>query len=333
MTTIPLAPQLEAFRDPKLRQFALWGAAGCLAGALVGQLLLAATRSRAVANRQAVCLLIDCSGSMGIDQPGQKLREVKDAAIAFVARHSTPADRIGVIGFGQTVHRAAGINDDPAKLQSAIRELYDGGTTAMDIGIQAAANQLGELPEDWRDGGVTRSILLFTDGEPDNGPSTLAAAQQCRSSGMRIVAIGTGDAQTDFLAQVTGDRKLVFNVAAGDFDEGFRKAEKAIYGGSLVEAGGARQGFLTSFFRTAAWGLLAACGMSLALVAGQNRYLHRVALNSREATVAAIGGATAGFCGAAAGQVLYSIAAATANLPLLGALAPVTMPIGRVVGW
>jgi Ca-activated chloride channel family protein len=339
MTTMPLAPQIEALRDPKLQRFAVWGAAGCLAGALLGQILLAATRSHVVANRQAVCLLIDCSGSMlygGSGKEGgvgQKLHEVKAAAAAFVSRHRTPADRIAVIGFGKTVHRAAPLTDDAQRLQTAIEGLFDGGTTAMDLGLQAAAGQLGELPDDWRDGDVTRSILLFTDGKPDDGPATLAAAQKCRSSGMRIVAIGTGDAETDFLAQVTGDRKLVFSVDSGDFDEGFRQAEKAIYGGSLVEAGGSRQGFLSNLLRTAAWGLLAACGMSLALVAGQNRYLHRVALNGREAIVAALGGAVAGFCGAAAGQILYSVAAASANLPVLGALAPVTMPVGRLVGW
>ncbi|MGH7139545.1 MAG: vWA domain-containing protein, partial [Pirellulales bacterium] len=204
---------------------------------------------------------------------------------------------------------------------------------AMDLGLQAAASELDALPDDWRDGDVTRSILLFTDGQPDDATATLTVAERCRKAGLRIVAIGTGDADTDFLTQVTSDRKLVFNVGAGNFDEGFRQAEKAIYGGSLVEGGGAREGFSRSLVRTAGWGLLAACGVSLALVAGQNRYLHRPALSGREAVVASLGGAAAGVCGAVAGQILFSIAAATANMPVLGALAPVTMPLARIVGW
>jgi Ca-activated chloride channel homolog len=325
--------------DPKLRRFALWGAAGCLAGALVGQLLMAATRSRDIQGGQAVCLLIDCSGSMlygggGAEGGfGQKLHEVKAAAAGFVSRHGTRDDRIAVIGFGKTVHRAAGLTGDTARLQTAIEQLFDGGTTAMDQGLKAAANELDELPADWRSDAVTRSILLFTDGQPDDPPATLTAAQTCRKSGLRIVAIGTGDADTDFLEQVTGDHQLVFHVGSGDFAEGFKQAEKAIYGGSLVEAGRGQGGFWLNLMRTAGWGLLAACGMSLALVAGQNRYLHRAAFTGREATVAALGGAAAGLSGALAGQVLYSAAAASTQLPAIGTLAPVTMPLARIIGW
>ncbi len=324
--------------DAKLRRLALWGAAGCLAGALLGEILLAATRSTAVSGGQAVCLLIDCSGSMSVGGSGaegrfgQKLREVKAAATSFVARHHGAADRIAVVGFGRSVHRASPLTGDAAQLDSAIARLADGGTTAMDLGLEAAARELDNLPDEWRDSSVPRSILLFTDGQPDDAEATLNAAGRCRSCGLRIVAIGTGDADTDFLDQVTGDRNLVFSVNSGDFDEGFRQAEKAIYGGSLVESG-ATQGFWRNLLRTAGWGLLAACGMSLALVAGQNRYLHRPAFSGGEATMAAIGGAVAGVCGALAGQVLYSFAAATVELPVIGALAAVLMPLGRIVGW
>lgn len=331
-------PRLDAFADPKLRWFAIWGAAGCLIGALFGQLFLELTRPHAPDNRQAVCLLIDCSGSMLIGGQGpegaigQKLHEVKAAAIDFVSRHRSAADRIGVIGFGRSVHRAAPPTDDARQLQNAIEGLFDGGGTAMGPALDAASNQLGDLPDDWRVD-VTRSILLFTDGMPDNPEATLKAARQSRQAGLRIVAIGTGDADTDFLAQVTGNRKLVFHVGSGNFDEGFRQAEKAIYGGSLVEAGGGRDSVIRTLVRTAAWGLLAACGMSLALVAGQNRYVHRAALAGSEALIASLGGAAAGICGAIAGQLLYSIATASANLPVLGALAPATVPLARVIGW
>ena len=49
----------------KTSRFAVIGAVGCLAGAIVGELLLAARATRAPERpAQAVCLLIDCSGSM-----------------------------------------------------------------------------------------------------------------------------------------------------------------------------------------------------------------------------------------------------------------------------
>ncbi|HWB08433.1 MAG TPA: vWA domain-containing protein [Pirellulales bacterium] len=322
-------PPAGWFADPKVRRFALWGAAGCLAGALMGQLLLAATRSHTVQGAQAVCLVIDCSGSMR----GDKLSEVKGAAQDFVSRHGSSTDRIAVVGFDNRVYRECPLTDDVSRLQRSIEGLLGGGSTAMDLGLRAGAQELEELPADWRNSSVARSILLFTDGQPDDADATLAAASSCRSSGARIVAIGTGDARTDFLERVTGDRKQVFQVGFGDFAAGFKQAEKAIYGGSLVEAGGGNESVLRTLIRTGAWGVLAACGLSLALVAGQNRYLRRAALTGGEATVAALGGAAAGFCGAVAGQLLYSLAAATANLPGIGLLAPITMPLGRLVGW
>ena len=324
-------------RDAKLRRMAMWGAAGCLIGALAGQILLAATASKARSG-QAVCLLIDCSGSMSMGGSGaegrfgQKLHEVKAAASGFVSRHHGAADLVAVVGFGKAVHRAAPLTGDSTKLENAIAGLFDGGSTAMDLGLEGAARELDSLPAEWRDSSVPRSILLFTDGQPDDPESTLAAAAKCRSSGLQIVAIGTGDANTDFLDQVTADPNKVFSVNSGDFEAGFQQAEKVIYGGSLVESG-ATAGFWRNLLRTAGWGLLAACGMSLALVAGQNRYLHRPAFSGGEATATACGGAIAGLCGAAAGQLLYSLAAGTAELPMIGLLAPVFMPLGRIVGW
>jgi Ca-activated chloride channel family protein len=329
MATTLSMPPTGWLADPKVRQFALWGAAGCLAGALMGQLLLAATRSHVVAGAQAVCLLIDCSGSMR----GSKLQEVKLAAADFVSRHGSQADRIAVVGFDNRAQRVCPLSDDTARLKRAIGGLTDGGSTAMDVGLRASAEELAELPPEWHDSSPTRSILLFTDGQPDNAQATLAAASSCRSSGLRIVAIGTGDADTAFLEQVTGDPKQVFHVGSGDFAAGFKQAEKAIYGGSLVEAAGGNESVLRTLVRTAAWGVLAACGLSLALVAGQNRYVRRAALTGSEAIAAGLGGAAAGFCGAVAGQLLYSVAAASASLPGIGLLAPITMPLSRIVGW
>jgi Ca-activated chloride channel homolog len=324
------------FNDPKARRFALMGAAGCLLGAIAGQLLLAATASHAppVPSR-LVCLLIDCSGSMDLRGPGgeMKVDEVKQAAIGFVERHNTPTDRIAVVGFGTAAQRAASLADDPHRLRRAIEDLRDGGSTAMDVGLRAAAEELDDLPDDLRGQDIPRGILLFTDGEPDNADATVAAARACREQRTKLVAIGTGDAKTDFLERLTGDRKLVFHVDAGDFDEGFKQAEKAIYGGSLVEAGGRRQSAVIELMRTAGWTMLVACALALALVVGQNLYMRRPPLSGREGPTAAIGGLVAGLVAGAVGQLLYELATASAGLPGVGALAGELVPLGRVVGW
>ena len=254
MSQFDFSSLAELTEDPKLVRFAIIGVLGCLIGAALGELLLAATRPPA-GPAHAVCLLIDCSGSMlygggageGI---GQKLHEVKAAAEDFVSRHNSPDDRIAVVGFGTRVHPAAKLTSNQAQLRQAIEELYDGGGTAMDLGLKAAADQLTDSPEV---GDAPRSILLFTDGQPDNAEAALGVAKTCRDQKLKIVAIGTGDADMDYLGQITGNSKLVFHTDSGSFDEGFKQAEKAIYGGSLVEASSRSAGFWMSLARTAGW--------------------------------------------------------------------------------
>lgn len=330
MPNLDFSSLAASLKEPKLVRFALLGALGCVVGAVLGELLLAATRPASVA--QAVCLLIDCSGSMlnGGEGGGQKLREVKRAAGNFVGRRATPDDRIAVIGFGSRVHHAAKATADVEQLRQAIDELFDGGGTAMDLALEAAAEELASLPEK----SVPRSILLFTDGAPDDQAAALAAARACGDRQIRIVAIGTGDADDDFLAQVTGDPQLVFRANSGRFEESFQQAERAIYGGSLVESSSRSGGFLTSLGRTAGWTALAALGVSLALVIGQNLYVHRAPLTAGEGSIAIGGGLAAGIVGGVAGQLPYALVSAGANLPAIGPLLAWTiLPLGRIAGW
>lgn len=329
MPNFDLTSLARSFKDPKLVRFALLGALGCVAGAVLGELLLAATRPSPAA--QVVGLLIDCSGSMlnGGEGRGQKLREVKLAASNFVGRHATADDQIAVLGFGTRVHRAAKLGANSEQLREAIDELYDGGGTAMDLGLQAAADDLAKAI----DKSVPRSILLFTDGMPDDANAALAAARACRDQQIRIVAIGTGDADDDYLARLTGDPQLVFRANSGRFEEGFKQAERAIYGGSLVESS-VRSGFVSSLLRTAGWTALAAWGASLALVIGQNLYVHRASLTIREGLIATAGGLGAGIVGGVAGQLPYALVSAAANLPTIGPLLAWTvLPLGRIAGW
>ncbi len=338
-------PQLKAIAqqlrdDPKPLRFAILGAMGCLAGALVGELLLAVTRSPAPAPAsQAVCLLIDCSGSMlhggrsgGF---GQKLQEVKTAARQFVGRQTLTRDFLAVVGFGSAVHVQARLSGDERELSRAIDSLYDGGGTAMDLALTAAAAELEQPPKQLADRSVLRSILLFTDGQPDNQSSALEAAAACRAKNIKIVAIGTGDADNDYLARITGDPALVFRATAGNFDESFQQAEKALFR-SLVESSPTGLGLLPSVLQLAAWTALLALGVSLALIGGQNLYLHRSVLTPREAILGTLGGLGAGAVGGIVGQALFLLAVALTGSPgpeTTSTLTLAILPLGRIVGW
>ena len=298
-------------------RFALLGAIGCLIGALLGEGFLGATRPpKAVRPPRALSLLIDCSGSM----KGPKLKEVKQAAIAFAQRQDRERDRIAVLGFDSRAWLATGLTRSPKTVEGAIQVLTaENGSTAMDTGLQAAQLAL-------HDASGERNILLFTDGEPDQVRRTLRAAEACRAQGIRIVAVATGHADTEFLARLTGDPPdpaLVFHAKAGDYGEVFQQAAQVIYGpGAIVESASEGDSSLEQkLFRSGGWTALLALGISLALMAGQNRQRRRRGVSVRQAFLAIPGSLIAGAAAGAAGQMIYQSAARFPSLELAARMA------------
>ena len=313
----------------KLLLFGAMGAAGALAAALAGELLLLLTRCPPTVKQEAlaVCLLLDCSGSMFEREPeasDTKLNEMKAAATAFVGRRQDGNDEIAVVGFDQQVYPTAPRSKDHAALQGAIASLRGGGSTDMGGALRAAASQMQGTP-------LLGNIVLFTDGMPTASRSslhpledTLQAAQECHDKKIKILAIATGDADTDYLAKVTGDPALVFSAKAGAFEKAFQQTEKLLAGRQLVVSDATAEGVGYAVLRIGAWTALLAAGIALALIAGQNLYLRRRLLTRREAIAGALGGLAAGLAGGALGQLVFSGAAAASG--------PVVI-FGRLVGW
>ena len=323
---------VEGLTNPKIRRFAVYGGIGCLIGGIVGELLLWATRPPEVKlPTQTLCLLMDVSGSMGVGfgisdagRFGNKMTEVKSAAVDFVNRQDLTQGRMAVVAFETRAFTASPPTNDRDRLVQAISGLMPLGSTAMDLGISTAISQLPDSPND------VRSILLFTDGSPDNPQAAMLAANQCRNNKIKIIAIGTGDADVNYLAQITGDPSLVFPVSGGNFGEGFKQAEKVIYGGSLMESSSSQRSVFRSMLLVGAWTVLLSLGTSLALIARQNMDLHRDPLPKQQALVGTMGGIAAGLVGGIAGEMLFRTASIGSDIPFLGSL---LTQIGRIVGW
>jgi Ca-activated chloride channel homolog len=289
---------------PKPILFGIFGAIGCfLAAILLGEILLNLTKlpPPPQPSARAVVLLIDCSGSMD----GGKLQEVKLAAQSFVQRQVLTENRIAVVGFGSHVHPAANLTGDKTTLTQAIASLVDGGGTSMENGIQTATQKLQSKA-------FKRNILLFTDGLPDNKVATTIVAQSVRNQGINIVAVATGDADINYLAQVTGNPRQVIYASSGQFEQAFEQAQQVI--DSLVEnnlTGNYNPVYL--ILRIGAWTGLLAIGTSLALVIGQNFYSQRHLLTFKEGNISIIGGFAAGFTAGSIGQLL-SLSATNINI-------------------
>jgi Ca-activated chloride channel family protein len=321
---------LELMRSPrKVLLFAVMSAAGALVGALVGELWMLLTwRPPTVKSRpMAVCLVLDCSGSMSEHTPevqGTKLDAMKDAATAFVGRHQAGEDEMAVVGFDHRVFEVAPRSKKHDTLQSAIQSLSGGGGTDMGAALRAAASQLQGTSS-------PANILLFTDGVPTTSKSrlppaqdTLQAAEECRTRNVKIIAIATGDADVGYLGQVTGDPSLVYFANAKDFEQAFKKAEEKIFGVDLAGSGPIAEGLSYAVFRSGTWTALLAIGIALALIAGQNLYLRRPLLDRRQAIVGSLGGLAVGLAAGALGQVIFS--------GVTSAPGPVVV-IGRLISW
>jgi Ca-activated chloride channel family protein len=326
LTTVgrAIAELAAAFlRDPKIRKFTLYGAVGCLLGAVLGELLFL------VKPTQDICIVIDASGSMG----GEKLTEVKRAAAGFVQRQSSSPNRISIVQFGSSATTLIPLSRDKADILAAIDRVRDGGSTNMEAAIRTGAAALAGADDSVRRrlGGSAPYLLLFTDGAPDNGRDTLSAARDSLGKGIKIIAIGTGDADTRFLAEVTNDPKVVFAASAGQFDEGFRSAEQAI--GSLAASGGSGQGIIGSLVVTAIWTALLAAGCAIALTVGQNIYLGKKPAEVNEILWLIGASMLAGIVAGGIAQAIYSVTVIGSMTTVVGPVAMMVGAASRLAGW
>lgn len=296
--------------------FGVCGGAGCLLAALIfGEIWLYLTRRPPgfLTKPQAVVLLMDTSGSMS----GQKLPEVQTAASGFVSRQNLKRNDLAVVEFSSQASVVSDFTRDETELQQAIARLYPSGGTNLSQGLTLATSVL-------KNSDRTPNILLFTDGVPNNPPMAASIAQQIRASGINLVAVGTGDAQINYLTALTGDPNLVFYANFGDLDSAFRAAEKAIYGQQLVESDRTgNYGLFFGVFRIGVWTGFLAIGTSIALIVGQNYTLRRRLLSLKEASLGGGGGLVAGFVGGAVGQVVF----------FPSAYLPVFSVVARLTGW
>lgn len=289
-----------ATKLPKPAFFAMCGALGCFVGAVFGEVLLAMTHKPPPpppppSPPMAICLLIDCSGSM----KGTKLTEAKRAAVNFVQRQDLARHRLSLVSFESSPHRMSDLSQSATDLMMAADKIADGGSTRIDLGLIEAADTLRGASEQ-------KIILLFTDGMPDNQAAALSAAANVKAAGVRVVAVATDDADVSYLALLTGDKSLVFYTSSGQYEQGFLRAEQAIFNRQLLETSTGAYSYRESLARVAGWTAWLALGAGLALGLGQFLLVKKRSFPFVQIGKIALGAAVAGFLAGGAGQVLYS---------------------------
>jgi Ca-activated chloride channel homolog len=297
--------------------FGIYGGLGCLLAAiLMGEIFLYLTQLPPSLKpaEQSIVLLMDSSGSMN---DNNRISEAKSAALDFIQGRDLSKDKLAVVSFGQTIDTVAPLSSDKNNLSNAISGLNASGGTPMGRGIEAATNNLQSV----RNG---RNILLFTDGMPEAPFPTISAAQSARRQKITLIAVATAGADVNYLAQLTGDPKLVLYAQSGQFDRAFKAAAQLIDSRQLVESGSnGDYSIWYSALRIGGWTALLTFGIAAPLIIGQNHYLRRRLLTFKEAGLILGGSLIAGLIGGGTGQVLFFL---IGDLPNAGA-------IGGILNW
>ncbi len=309
----------------KISTLALCGAVGAAAGAVAGEFLF--LKSVRPGGQRSICLLFDVSGSMGEIVEGEaggitQLEALKRAARDFIGRQNLPEESLGLAVFSSRAKVISELGNDAGAIERSLVSLNAGGGTDIGFGLDVAREALSGQPGE-------RWILLFSDGEPESSSTdetpeqaAVSAAKRARRAGVQIVAIGTGLADADLLARVTGSRRTVIISDPRALEDAFRRSEE-VMNRQMLASEAQWASFSDTVAQAGYWACLVAIGAGLGMVIGQNRHLRRRQLSIKEGIVVTCGGLATGLLSGVVGQSVFYVLAE----------APEVIAIARIFAW
>jgi Ca-activated chloride channel homolog len=258
-------------------------------------LITALARPEAMVNQPhltgTVILAFDVSGSMAADDlKPTRMESAKAAALDFV-QHQPATVKIGVVSFSDNGFAVQVPTNDPVPVTAAIQRLSPQRGTSLANGILMALNAIAvsaapppgsrwypsRTPEPTPPptpvpaGQYTPAVIvLLTDGENNESPDPLAAAQAAVDRGVRINTVGLG-------SPAGADLKIEGFTIHSQLNEGLLKQIAETTGGAYYNAASAQD--LSTIYshlvpqlvvepeKTEVTSLLAGAGL-LALLAG-----------------------------------------------------------------
>jgi Mg-chelatase subunit ChlD len=146
---------------------------------------------------------------------GNKLDQAKRGALKFAKDALGKGYFTGLIQFDSSAKLVCEPYKDISVLENALMKLNVGDTTHMAKAVNLAHGLLKDMPG-------YRVMVIVTDGMP-NGPgdpeSTLKAAENSKRSGIDIIAIGTDDADQEFLKRLASRSELGVKVPSKNLEK------------------------------------------------------------------------------------------------------------------
>lgn len=157
-------------------------------------------------------LAFDLSGSMR----GAPLAEAKKAAHAFVSNCDLAATAIGLISFSDRVSVDQVATNHNASIESAINTLAIGRTGYGNLG-----QPFDELLSHLESAPGNRYAVVLADGVWVQQGRAIAAARRCHAAGIKIIAVGFGKANRQFLDAIASSSEQSFFTDLGGLTETF----------------------------------------------------------------------------------------------------------------
>ena len=134
-------------------------------------------------------LLLDTSGSMS----GAPIAEAVEGARRFNAECTNSGQSVGLVCFST----AATLRAKPSRtgIIESLTNLKCSGSTNMAAALELATADLLQA-------GGRRTMVIATDGQPDDPDATIAAAERAKQAGIRILTIGTVGSDSAFPARL-----------------------------------------------------------------------------------------------------------------------------------
>lgn len=168
-----------------------------------------------------VYLVVDCSASMGGDNWGDKLNQAKRGALNFAKDALAKGYLTGLIQFKSSATHLCEPQQEISVLRRYLKKIHYGGSTNMTEAIYLATQKLLKRSR-------FRVMVIATDGMPDNPMTALDAARKAKKDGIDIIAIGTDDANWEFLKKLASRTELGIKVSREKFEKGITSTAKML---------------------------------------------------------------------------------------------------------
>ncbi|MBQ7545192.1 MAG: Hsp70 family protein [Synergistaceae bacterium] len=174
-------------------------------------------------------MAVDVSGSMS----GEPLQDAQDAMCDFVDKLDLEYTRVGIMAVSDRTKIVCRLTDDKRQCLRAIKSIKCGQT-----GYGNSAHPFGEIMDVLEDEEGRRFAIVLADGVWSDQSRAVKAARQCNRAGIDTAGIGFGEADIDFLRDISSDdANAVFVEGSGELGHAFGTIAQSLGESASVKGG------------------------------------------------------------------------------------------------